>query len=241
MRRSNRGPYASANPKPWSPNNGISCNSDKVENEAILAIRSSLANRSVWVRDLASLSSNVSVNSHWFWDSVVCCIGDETTTRFWHDTWVGVTNLCTKYRRLFNISLLPYGNICDFGSWIRGKWVWNFTWRRLLFNWKLDLFNSLLDEIKNMRFEKSKQYFVRSAYRTLTHQDALETLLHQHIHILWRTRAPLKIESRLRMLYLGGESLRSLTMVFYAPYATTTMNLLITSSLLATSPTMCDS
>ncbi|KAF1897675.1 hypothetical protein Lal_00032432 [Lupinus albus] len=90
------------------------------------------------------------------------------------------------------------------------------------------------------RLEKSKQYSVRSAYKTLTHQDALETLPHQHIQILWRTRAPLKIESRLRMLYLGGESLRSPALVFYDPSATTTMNLLITSSLLATSPTIND-
>ncbi|KAF1889180.1 hypothetical protein Lal_00024502 [Lupinus albus] len=47
-----------------------------------------------------------------------------------------------------HITSLPNGMISNFGSWVDGKWVWIFTWRRQFFTWELELFNSFLDELK---------------------------------------------------------------------------------------------
>ncbi|KAF1864878.1 hypothetical protein Lal_00031841, partial [Lupinus albus] len=70
-----------------------------------------------WVRDLAMATHSDAANKNWFWNVIVCCIGDGTTTSFWHDCWSGTANLFSRFRRLYNVSLLSHNLIRDFRSW----------------------------------------------------------------------------------------------------------------------------
>ncbi|KAF1867730.1 hypothetical protein Lal_00050163 [Lupinus albus] len=103
---------------------------------------SSMRKKSPWVRDLASITPRVTDKSNWFWGNITRHIGNGYSTSFWHDIWLGVSNLSTRYRRLFSINLLPHGNISEFGSWEGDTWECNFSWRRNFFTWELDIFNS---------------------------------------------------------------------------------------------------
>ncbi|KAF1886758.1 hypothetical protein Lal_00045995 [Lupinus albus] len=97
--------------------------------------------------------------------------------------------------------------ISNFGSWVEGKWVWIFTWRRQFFTWELELFNSFLDELKlaalqtnksdswEWRHDKSKMFTVRSAYSILTSHDQVLATPYNDSFLLWKSRVPLKVFS----------------------------------------------
>ncbi|KAF1871323.1 hypothetical protein Lal_00020115 [Lupinus albus] len=163
--------------------------------------------KSPWVRDLASITPRVTNKSNWFWGNITRHIGNGHSTSFWHDIWLGVSNLSTRYRRLFSINLLPHGNISDFGSWEGDTWEWNFSWRRNFFTLELDIVNTFFDELKQVslqlnktdswewKLEKTKQYSVRSAYRSITLPEASQpkSSSTKLTHTLWRSKAPLKV------------------------------------------------
>ncbi|KAF1875063.1 hypothetical protein Lal_00007679 [Lupinus albus] len=97
--------------------------------------------------------------------------------------------------------------ISNFGSWVDGKWVWIFTWRRQFFTWELDFFNSFLDELKlaalqtnkpdswEWRHDKFKMFTVGSAYSILTSHDQVLATPYNDLFLLWKSRAPLKVLS----------------------------------------------
>ncbi|KAF1892130.1 hypothetical protein Lal_00036486 [Lupinus albus] len=128
-----------------------------------VGFRSSLSKQLAWARDLDLSSPSESVVDNWFWDGLVRQVGDGSNTSFWYDNWVWSSSLCSKYRRLFNLSTSPNDNICNFGSWVGESWEWKVPWRRRLFTWEHELCNSFLNDLK------------------------------QHASSLWKSKAPSKV------------------------------------------------
>lgn len=59
-------------------------------------------------------------------------IGNGDETLFWHDLWIGSSPLKITHPRLFRISTLPNGVVRSFGFLNDFKWVWSFSWARIL-------------------------------------------------------------------------------------------------------------
>ncbi|KAF1878915.1 hypothetical protein Lal_00047587 [Lupinus albus] len=132
--------------------------------------RSSASKKSAWTKDLDSVSHKDLVNTHWFWVGIIRRVGDESTISFWHDNWFRHGNFLSRFKRLYNLSFHPNGFISNFGSWVVDK----------------------LDSLEWI-YDKSKQYYVPSAYKFLSHNDHQQTTLTQHSHFLWKSKAPLKV------------------------------------------------
>ncbi|KAF1889637.1 hypothetical protein Lal_00024964 [Lupinus albus] len=117
-----------------------------LNNSTGLGFSSPLAKQSSWVRDL---DFSQPIESR-FWGGMVRIVGDESNTSFWHDNWIGSSNLFSRYRRLYNLSHSPFVNVSSLRNWVEDKWVWHFSWRCQFFMWELDLFNSFLAELKQV-------------------------------------------------------------------------------------------
>ncbi|XP_016168080.1 uncharacterized protein LOC107610554 [Arachis ipaensis] len=75
-------------------------------------------------------------------------IGDGRRTRFWEDIWLHCGSLKDRFPRLFSVSNLCGSTIGDCGFWDGLEWVWNFFWRRELFQWELDLLGQLHETLR---------------------------------------------------------------------------------------------
>ncbi|XP_057720433.1 uncharacterized protein LOC130934927 [Arachis stenosperma] len=75
-------------------------------------------------------------------------VGDGRDTRFWEDVWLLGGLLKDRFPRLCSVSNQVGSVIGDCGFWDGLEWIWNFQWRRQLFQWELDLVNQLLDELR---------------------------------------------------------------------------------------------
>ncbi|XP_057720288.1 uncharacterized protein LOC130934768 [Arachis stenosperma] len=73
-------------------------------------------------------------------------VGNGRTVRFWEDIWLPHGVLKELFPRLFSISNLKGSVIGDCGFWDGLEWIWNFQWRRELFQWELALVNQLHQE-----------------------------------------------------------------------------------------------
>ncbi|KAF1891409.1 hypothetical protein Lal_00017042, partial [Lupinus albus] len=130
--------------------------------------------KSAWVKDLDGVIHKNSVIHHWFQKGIVRKVGDGSSTRFWHDNWSSDANFFSRFRRLYNLSTLQNGHISDFGSWISDNWKWNLPWICHI-------------------YDTSKLYSVRSAYNLLSTYDQPQPIAFQHFHLIWKSKAPLKI------------------------------------------------
>ncbi|KAF1886536.1 hypothetical protein Lal_00045769 [Lupinus albus] len=109
--------------------------------------------------------------------------------------------------RLYNLSTLRDGLICDYRHWVGDKWEWNVTWRRDLFTWEIDFTNSFLQDLNQLIFhsnkadfwewihDKSKVYSVQSAYKALSSQVQHHHFTNLHPNLIWKSNAPLKVLS----------------------------------------------
>ncbi|XP_020972640.1 uncharacterized protein LOC107627573 [Arachis ipaensis] len=70
-------------------------------------------------------------------------LGDGRRTRFWEDVWLQSGPLQMSFPRLFSISNQKGSVIGDCGFWDGLEWIWNFQWRRDLYQWELDLVDQL--------------------------------------------------------------------------------------------------
>lgn len=78
---------------------------------------------SAWWKDLCLLGSVLGIGGDWFEDTVARKMGNGTSTRFWHDSWIGLHPMRLVFPRPFLISVRQEGSVADFGSWVDGVWV----------------------------------------------------------------------------------------------------------------------
>ncbi|KAF1894988.1 hypothetical protein Lal_00022484, partial [Lupinus albus] len=144
-----------------------------------IGFSSPLAKQSSWVRDLDFSQPTESRVVHWFWGGMVCIVGDGSNTSFWHDNWIGSSNLFSRYRRLYNLCHSPFVNVSSLGNWVGDKWVVLFCDKSNGWEWK---------------FDKLKQYPVKSSYYSIT--SSMEPKFSPYPYqLLWKSMAPLKVLS----------------------------------------------
>ena len=69
-------------------------------------------------------------------EGMILSVGRGNSILFWHDKWCDPGPLKEAFPRLFSISTQKNSFIMHMGSWHEGSWVWNLTWRRLLYDWE---------------------------------------------------------------------------------------------------------
>ncbi|QHO17517.1 Putative ribonuclease H protein [Arachis hypogaea] len=84
-------------------------------------------------------------------------IGNGMQTRFWEDNWIQGGVLKGSYPRLYSISSQQGLLIGDCGFWDGLDWIWNFQWRRELFQWELELVNQLHERLRPVRLSSGRE------------------------------------------------------------------------------------
>ncbi|QHO54604.1 Putative ribonuclease H protein [Arachis hypogaea] len=84
-------------------------------------------------------------------------VGDGRRTRFWEDGWLHCGSLKDRFPRLFSVSNQCGSVIGDCGFWDGLKWIWNFQWRRELFQWELDLLSQLHEVLRPVRLANNRE------------------------------------------------------------------------------------
>lgn len=76
-------------------------------------------------------------------------IGGGNQTRFWADPWVGNVTLRNKFPRLFAMRSDKSSMVGEVGVFAQGKWVWDLSFRRTLFEWELEIHNTFMNVINS--------------------------------------------------------------------------------------------
>ncbi|KAL4357195.1 hypothetical protein AHAS_Ahas09G0162400 [Arachis hypogaea] len=76
---------------------------------------------------------------------------DGRRIRFWEDKWLPYDVLQDVFPRFFSISNQVGSVIGDCRFWDGLEWIWNFHWRRVLFQWELELVNQLHGVLQSVR------------------------------------------------------------------------------------------
>ncbi|XP_016204110.1 uncharacterized protein LOC107644693 [Arachis ipaensis] len=84
-------------------------------------------------------------------------VGDGRRTRFWEDVWIMGGSLKDRYPRLFSVSNQRGSVIGDCGFWDGLTWIWNFQWRRELFQWELELVNQLHNTLRIVKLALGRE------------------------------------------------------------------------------------
>ncbi|XP_015960266.1 uncharacterized protein LOC107484160 [Arachis duranensis] len=84
-------------------------------------------------------------------------VGDGRRTQFWQDNWVQGGPLKGSFPRLFSISNQQGSVIGDCGFWNGLEWVWNFQWRRDLFQWELELAHQLHERLRPVKLSAGRE------------------------------------------------------------------------------------
>lgn len=164
---------------------------------------------SSWWKDICTLGSTGVPAGDLFVDTVLRRVGNGTSTRFWHDTWVGNQPLIMAFPRLFLVSTQQNGLIANCGSLVGGVWSWCLMWTQRLFVWEeallLDLMlllqpiaMSLVEDRWWWHRDNSGSYTaVRPTYAVLL-EDSSAALGLSDVQVdllgrLWRSMAPLKV------------------------------------------------
>ena len=61
-------------------------------------------------------------------------VGDGINILFWTDNWVGSGALKDRILRLYSLSVDKDEQLFNCGDWVDEVWVWNFPWRKDLFD-----------------------------------------------------------------------------------------------------------
>ena len=72
-------------------------------------------------------------------------LGDGKQARFWDDFWVEDGRLMDSFPRLYSLSNQKENVVGECGFWDGLEWIWNFQWRRNLFQWELELLNEYIE------------------------------------------------------------------------------------------------
>nr|XP_025652765.1 uncharacterized protein LOC112748737 [Arachis hypogaea] len=84
-------------------------------------------------------------------------VGDGRRTWFWEDVWIHEGSLKDRFPRLFSVSNQTGSMIGDCGFWDGLDWIWNFQWRRELFQWALDLVNQLHHTLRLVKLDLRRE------------------------------------------------------------------------------------
>ncbi|KAL4316325.1 hypothetical protein AHAS_Ahas15G0273800 [Arachis hypogaea] len=84
-------------------------------------------------------------------------VGNGSKTWFWEDNWVQGGPLKVSFPRLFSISNQQGYVIRDCGFWDGLEWIWNFHWRRELFQWELELVHQLHDRLRPVKLSTGRE------------------------------------------------------------------------------------
>lgn len=156
---------------------------------------------SIWWQDLGKISRNQPLD--WFRSNIFRSIGDGTTTKFWHHTWLGALPLCCTFPRLYNVSVNKFCSVAEMGEHSSSGWIWNWNWRRNLFVWETNLLSELQSLLSTAylspqsadawlwKLEKSGTYSVKSAYNEL--QSHCDQGRDNIFKLLWCNKTPFKI------------------------------------------------
>ncbi|MCH92906.1 putative non-LTR retroelement reverse transcriptase, partial [Trifolium medium] len=100
---------------------------------------------SLWWKDIRDLEACV-VDRNWVLEKIVRRLGNGALTSFWNVIWVGDSSLRVRFPRLFSLSLQKEATVNEVVlASENGLCVWNFVWRRPLFQWEEESVSRLLE------------------------------------------------------------------------------------------------
>ncbi|GAU34179.1 hypothetical protein TSUD_162800 [Trifolium subterraneum] len=162
---------------------------------------------SLWWKDINDLQACVN-SKNWVAEMVTRFLGNGSRTRFWSDNWIGDVLLCSKFPRLFSLSLQKEATVSEMMVVEGETKSWNFLWRRSLFLWEEERVSQLLSLLENvsLSLEEDKWHWaldpdgcfsVKSAYDSLLENlDTSPNLSPYEAKIfsnIWDSPAPLKV------------------------------------------------
>ncbi|XP_016172658.1 uncharacterized protein LOC107615054 [Arachis ipaensis] len=134
-------------------------------------------------------------------------VGNGRNIRFWEDTWLQGGSLRDCFSRLFSVSNQQGSVIGDCGFWDGLEWVWDFQWRRELFQWELELLNQLQDRLRVVRLSVDREdtivwkfdkngVFSTSSFVQVLQQETLsaDIMSYNFKSSIWRGLVPPRVE-----------------------------------------------
>jgi len=86
----------------------------------------------VWWREIVSISDWFgSAVGSWFSDNLRLRVGNDASTLFWLDRWVGDAPLRDQFRRLYDLSENKLSTVAQMFAWGWGEEGEAWKWRRL--------------------------------------------------------------------------------------------------------------
>jgi hypothetical protein len=179
-----------------------------------LTVDDSGVGASAWWRDLCRVDSS----GGWFSHSAKKIVGIGNSTRFWKDVWLGEQSLCSRFPRLFGISLSKDITVGQAGSRVDGVRRWDLLWRRHLFVWEQELLTELLaildgvlltDTIDRWIWKpgigglfsvKATYVFLDSTLNIITPRSSLESFA---LKFIWKSGVPSKVSALAWQLLLN--------------------------------------
>nr|KYP43043.1 hypothetical protein KK1_035538 [Cajanus cajan]KYP43494.1 hypothetical protein KK1_035061 [Cajanus cajan] len=165
--------------------------------------RDEVGKGSNWWVDLWRINKGELSTDGWFSSRCNKVVRDGTDTCFWQEAWCGPTTFCVKYERLFSIVSNKNATITNLRVIVDGDEVWNWSWRRNLFQWEGELLQQLKADIDFLHLQlgvndhwvwsalKGGEYSVRSAYNVIVNKDIFgEFPLYNY---LWSKFLPSKV------------------------------------------------
>lgn len=115
------------------------------ENTSILPALGNYRNFSnMWKNIVKPLVVVSSINTTLL-DNIAYTLGNGKHIRFWTHEWIDGTVLKFSFPRIFALAVNKEGVVADFGRSENGKWVWDVTLRRPVFNWEVTQWTTFLD------------------------------------------------------------------------------------------------
>ncbi|XP_016170676.1 uncharacterized protein LOC107613265 [Arachis ipaensis] len=123
------------------------------------------------------------------------------------DNWVQGGALKLSFSRLYSISSQQGVIIGDCGFWDGLEWIWNFQWRRELFQWELELVHQLHERLRSVKLSADREdnmvwkFENKGVFSTSSMIQAIqsktlpaELTSYSFTSSLWKGFVPLRIE-----------------------------------------------